>query len=176
MGHGRKGARGHYDYDDVTIKEAYGRVFEHLSINGLQVRADIKKLMDSIKGLSETTTIFQKQLDDKDKEIEGKLQAKSKEIEEIKQDLALQKHNLSRILTLVYDTAEDDNEAKGNEFLQLWLRLRELQEKNLDKGFTDEYEPIPLEDVVEAFTKELKRVIKPYEELEKQKQQKKKLP
>jgi len=176
MGHGRKGARGHYDYDDVTIKEAYGRVFEHLSINGLQVRADIKKLMDSIKGLSDTTAIFQRQLDDKDKEIEGKLQAKSKEIEEIKQDLALQKHNLSRILTLVYDNAEDDGDAKGNEFLQLWLRLRELQEKNIDKGFTEEYEPIPLEDVVEAFTKELKRVIKPYEALEKQKQQKKKLP
>ena len=40
FGHGRKGARGHYDYDDMTIKEAYQRVFEHLSINGLQVRND----------------------------------------------------------------------------------------------------------------------------------------
>jgi len=44
MGHKRKGARKHYDYDEETIKEAYDRAFEHLSINGIQVREDFKQL------------------------------------------------------------------------------------------------------------------------------------
>jgi len=44
MGHGRKGARKHYDYDEETIKEAYEKAFEHLTINGIQVRQDIEKL------------------------------------------------------------------------------------------------------------------------------------
>ena len=44
MGHQRRGARKKYDYDDITIREAYQRAFEHLSINGLQTRTDIAKL------------------------------------------------------------------------------------------------------------------------------------
>ena len=71
FGHGRKGARGHYDYDDLTIREAYGKVFEHLSINGLQVRADLKKVMDTLKGLTDTQTIFQRKLDEKDQELQA---------------------------------------------------------------------------------------------------------
>ena len=46
FGHGRKGARGHYDYDEFTIREAYTHAFEHLSINGLQTRTDIAKLKE----------------------------------------------------------------------------------------------------------------------------------
>jgi integrase len=45
MGHSRQSARKHYDYDEITIREAYQRAFEFLSINGLQVRADLKKVM-----------------------------------------------------------------------------------------------------------------------------------
>ena len=70
FGHGRKGARGHYDYDELTIKEAYAKVFEHLSINGLQVRTDLKKVMDGLKGLNDVQTVFQRQLEAKDKELE----------------------------------------------------------------------------------------------------------
>src|SRR3990170_2544937 len=70
MGHARQSARKHYDYDEVTIKEAYARAFEYLSINGLQVRADLKKVMDTLKGLTETNVVFQRQLDAKDKELE----------------------------------------------------------------------------------------------------------
>ena len=44
MGHARLGARGHYDYDEQTIKDNYAKAFEHLSINGLQTRSDIAKL------------------------------------------------------------------------------------------------------------------------------------
>ena len=46
FGHGRKGARGHYDYDEQTIKENFAKVFEHLSINRLQTRTDIAKLKE----------------------------------------------------------------------------------------------------------------------------------
>jgi site-specific recombinase XerD len=46
FGHGRKGARGHYDYDEFTIREAYKQAFEYLSINGLQTRTDIAKLKE----------------------------------------------------------------------------------------------------------------------------------
>ena len=48
MGHQRRGARKKYSYDEVTIKEAYQRAFEHLSINGLQTRTDIAKLKEDM--------------------------------------------------------------------------------------------------------------------------------
>jgi hypothetical protein len=44
MGHQRRGARSHYDYDDVTIKDNYKLAFEYLSINGIQTRSDVAKL------------------------------------------------------------------------------------------------------------------------------------
>jgi integrase len=49
MGHGRKGARKNYDYDSATIKQAYAQVFEHLTINGVQSRADIAQLNKQIE-------------------------------------------------------------------------------------------------------------------------------
>ncbi len=70
FGHGRKGARGHYDYDEFTIREAYGKVFEHVSINGLQVRNDVTKLSKTVMGLTETIGVFQRQLEAKDKELD----------------------------------------------------------------------------------------------------------
>jgi integrase len=46
MGHKRLGARGHYAYDETTIKEAYSQAFEHLTINGIQAREDLAKLKE----------------------------------------------------------------------------------------------------------------------------------
>ena len=46
MGHQRRGARKKYDYDEITIREAYQRAFEYLSINGMQTRNDIAKLKE----------------------------------------------------------------------------------------------------------------------------------
>ena len=46
MGHKRLGARGHYAYDEYTMKEAYTKAFEHLTINGTQVREDIKSMKE----------------------------------------------------------------------------------------------------------------------------------
>ena len=51
MGHARLGARGHYDYDSETIKEAYLMAFEYLSINGIQSRADLTKIKENLNAL-----------------------------------------------------------------------------------------------------------------------------
>ena len=71
MGHARQSARRHYDYDEITIKEAYQRAFEYLSINGLQVRADLKKVMEALRSLRDANMVFQSQLEAKDKELES---------------------------------------------------------------------------------------------------------
>jgi site-specific recombinase XerC len=46
FGHARGSARGHYAYDEITIKEAYVKAFEYLTINGIQTRQDISKLKE----------------------------------------------------------------------------------------------------------------------------------
>jgi len=61
MGHKRLGARGAYAYDETTIREAYSKAFEHLTINGVQTREDIQKLNDKMETV---TTELSKQLAD----------------------------------------------------------------------------------------------------------------
>jgi hypothetical protein len=51
MGHQRLGSRGHYGYDSETIKEAYSKAFEFLSINGMQSKEDIVKLKENMNAL-----------------------------------------------------------------------------------------------------------------------------
>ena len=63
MGHARQAARKHYDYDEATIKEAYQRAFEYLSINGIQTRIDIKRVMEALKSVEGTNLFLQRQLD-----------------------------------------------------------------------------------------------------------------
>jgi len=69
MGHARQSARKHYDYDEVTIKEAYQRAFEHLSINGIQTRIDIKRVMDALKSVEGTNLFLQRQLEKLQEEL-----------------------------------------------------------------------------------------------------------
>jgi integrase len=52
MGHKRLGARGHYAYDEFTIKEAYKSAFENLSINGIQSREDLAELRNRAEAQS----------------------------------------------------------------------------------------------------------------------------
>jgi len=74
MGHQRQGARKNYDFDDTTIKEAYAKAFDYLSINGVQVRTDLNALrMEfnvTIKSLSKTIAELQEALKTKDTQIE----------------------------------------------------------------------------------------------------------
>jgi uncharacterized coiled-coil protein SlyX len=96
MGHKRLGARGHYAYDEITIREAYQKTFKYSSINhGAQARKDLERIENSLIGLSTTITRQQQkitELTDYIAEIDGALaHHRSKEIrevyEEIKKDL-----------------------------------------------------------------------------------------
>jgi integrase len=69
MGHARQSARRHYDYDEITIKEAYQRAFEFLSINGMQTRLDIKRVMEALKGVEAANIVLQKQIERREKEL-----------------------------------------------------------------------------------------------------------
>lgn len=44
MGHDQGGARKNYSHDDETIREAYLKAFQYLSINGIQSREDLAKI------------------------------------------------------------------------------------------------------------------------------------
>jgi integrase len=81
MGHGRKGARKHYDYDEFTIKEAYKAAFEHLSINGVQSREDLAQLKNKLAELEH------KRIEDNET-LMNALKGIQKENSEIKEDLA----------------------------------------------------------------------------------------
>jgi integrase len=81
MGHRRQGARKKYSYDDITVKEAYAKAFEFMTINGLQTRTDIAKLKeDMIKQkadfydqLKAQKADFEKKLNDFHKFVEKNL-------------------------------------------------------------------------------------------------------
>jgi len=63
MGHKRAGARSHYAYDKITIKEAYEKVFQYLSINnGKQARKDLEQIQNTIVGLSQTIVKQQEEI------------------------------------------------------------------------------------------------------------------
>lgn len=90
MGHGRVGARSHYDYDPEMIKEAYSRAFEHLSINGLQVRQDVAKIREDMQKLVGQQTI----------EIErqkAENQATKQELREVKEFMSTQGSKLEQL-------------------------------------------------------------------------------
>jgi len=70
MGHKRKGARSHYDYDEQTIRENYTKAFEYLTINGLQTRTDIAKLKEEMTiQKAEFADLLKKHQDNFDKQI-----------------------------------------------------------------------------------------------------------
>jgi hypothetical protein len=51
FGHDVGGARSHYPHDDTTIREAYVKAFEYLSINGIQSREDLAKIKADMNAL-----------------------------------------------------------------------------------------------------------------------------
>ena len=45
------------------------KAFEHLSINGIQTRLDVKRVMEALKGVQDANIVFQKELEKKDREM-----------------------------------------------------------------------------------------------------------
>jgi site-specific recombinase XerD/uncharacterized coiled-coil protein SlyX len=78
MGHTRISARKSYDYDSETIKEAYGKAFEFLTVNGIQAKQDIRKLEEKVQSQQTTIENLSRQIQDTNKTIEG-LQAMIRE-------------------------------------------------------------------------------------------------
>jgi hypothetical protein len=79
---------------------------------------------------------------------------------------------LSSILSLLYENSGEaesrENERRGDELLELWKEIGKKRGKNVDDSFNGKAKPVPYQDVVEALTKELKRILSLYEEAEKE--------
>jgi hypothetical protein len=106
-------------------------------------------------------------------ELKNQLNEKSQESKQIKQELANQNGYLSSILTLLYNNKGDfetrENEKLGDDFLELWKKIENERTKNLMAAWNNpEAKLVPYQDIVEALTKELKRIMKPYEEIKQQ--------
>ena len=80
---------------------------------------------------------------------------------------------ISSILTLLYDNKGDfetrENEVIGDKFIELWKEVRQKQFKHLEDAWRNrKITLLPFMDIVEELTKTLKRIKKPYDELERQ--------
>jgi len=94
------------------------------------------------------------------------------QIAEMEQTISRDSEYISSILTLLYNNRGNpetgENEEIGDRFIELWKEVRELQHKNLMDALKSDLkiELLPLLDIVDELTKTLKRIKKPYDELE----------
>ena len=99
---------------------------------------------------------------------------RDRKIGEMKQTITRDSDYISSILTLLYNNKGDpetgENEEIGDRFIELWKEVRKLQLKNLEVAWKSEGEikVLPFLDIVEELTKTLKRIKRPYDELERQ--------
>lgn len=84
MGHKRQGARGHYAYDEDTIREWYAKAFENLSINGIQSREDFAKFREDTNKMIGKLTVENEQMKQQIKEMPSKIR---EEIEKLLPEL-----------------------------------------------------------------------------------------
>lgn len=125
FGHARKGARGHYDFDEETIKQNYAKAFEFMSINGLQTRTDIAKLKEEFKStkseLAELIAEQQRELAQQKQEL-GKTQ---NDYESVKKTLDL----FVKWVNLI-DVVESETDAKQLlDFLEKMRYNKYIKEK-----------------------------------------------
>lgn len=91
---------------------------------------------------------------------------------EMTKKIARDSEFISSILTLLYNNKGDpetgQNEKVGDNFIELWKEVSDKQTKNLKDAWQShsKIELLPLIDIVEELTKTLKRIKKPYDELE----------
>jgi|GEM_PF-1643904 len=149
-----------------------------VSSNG---NAKVSKLSEQVTELNKQVNEQIMELSKQVNEKSQKLEEQSQEIKEIKQQLAKDSEYISSILTLLYNNKGDpetgDNEKLGNDFIELWKKTAAEQRENLMNSWNSrgKIKLIPRVDILEALTKELEHIIKPYQE-EKQKSAKKKIP
>jgi integrase len=117
MGHGRKGARKAYDYDEYTIKEAYKLAFEHLSINGIQSREDLAQMRNRLAEMEHKREEDKETLLTALKDLQGKY-------EEISEQLLDQRKG-SIILDEMLSKAKTDEEIA--KIVKLYLQIRKSE-------------------------------------------------
>ena len=92
----------------------------------------------------------------------------------MRKTIAIDSEYIGSILTLLYNNEGDpetgQNEEIGDNFIELWKEVREKRTKNLmdfvqSRG---KIKLLPFKDIIEELTKTLKRIKKPYDELERQ--------
>jgi site-specific recombinase XerC len=103
FGHARGSARGHYAYDEITVKEAYLKAFEYLTVNGIQARQDISKLKEELKQDRET---FSKTIAEQQTKIEGL----EKKLESLATDLIRGLHEVAEKKGVPHDYEEEKDQ------------------------------------------------------------------
>jgi integrase len=97
MGHKRMGARGHYAYDEYTIKEAYSQAFEHLSINGIQSREDLAEMRNSFKLMQVNLSQTIAELTERNKNLENMLTALGVDIKTLQRTVNQNQKDIIRL-------------------------------------------------------------------------------
>ena len=82
MGHKRRGAREHYSYDEITIKENYAKAFQYMTINGIQSRKDIEELRKSQLAQAKFLT----QLDEDNEKQKAEIDNQNERIKKMESD------------------------------------------------------------------------------------------
>ena len=96
------------------------------------------------------------------------------QIKEMEQKITKDNEFIGSILTLLYNNEGDfetgQNEVIGDNFIKLWKELRDKQLQNLEDSWNSrgKIKLLEYKDIVEELTKTLKRIKKPYDELERQ--------
>lgn len=107
------------------------------------------------------------------KRYRNELWKRDTQIKEMKQTITADNEYISSILTLLYNNRGDpetgENEQIGDNFIELWKETRDKQLKNLWDSWQSNFkiELLPGVDIIEELTKTLKRIKKPFDELEK---------
>lgn len=108
------------------------------------------------------------------KQRKNEIANQSHQIKEMKQTIAADREYISSILTLLYNNNGDietgENIEIGDNFLKLWKETFDKQLDYLPFAWTNigKFKLLPMEDIIEEFTKTLLRIKKPYDELEQQ--------
>ena len=162
------------------LRECYLQTMKLTTLNP-NGSGKISKLSEQVTELNKQVNEQIIELSKQVKEKSQKLEEQSQEIKEIRQQLAKDSEYISSILSLIYANAGDpedpESEKMGNNFIELWKKTEQEQRKNIEDAWKSKgkIKLRPYVDILEALTKKLEEIRKPYEE-EKQQSAKKKAP
>lgn len=103
----------------------------------------------------------------------NRIESQEKQIKELSQTITRSREYLSSILSLLYDNSGDwetgENVKLADRFIELWQKVVDVQLMNQVEFLNGRSEYIPLVNILEELTKTLQSILKPYEELSRDK-------